>query len=67
MWYHTDGLEKHYCCENSIYLLTCIALESYIIIDRSVGEPENIKDVVYGLNDRDKRMLKLEMTKLLNT
>ena len=39
MWYHMDGFEKQYRFAYAIYLLTCIVLEFYIIIDRSVGEP----------------------------
>ena len=34
MWYHTDGIPKQYCCAPDIYLLSCIYLGFYSIIDR---------------------------------
>ena len=67
IWDHTNGCANRYRCETAIYLLSCLALEFSIIIDRSVVAPEHGKYVVDGLNDREKRMLKLIMTKLLNT
>ena len=39
----------------------------FIIIYRLVGEPGHGKDVFYGLNGRDKRTIKLETSKTLNT
>ena len=65
MWDHTDGCAKHYLCVFSIHLLSCIALGFSIIIDRSVGSPGHVKDVVYGINTGDKRMPKLAITKIL--
>ena len=37
-----------------------------MIIDRAVRAPGNGKDVVDGMNDRDKWMLKLEMANMSN-
>ena len=67
MWDHMDGCANQYRCTPYIYLLSFLALNFSIIIDIEVGEPRNGKDVVDGLNCRDKWMLKLEMSKLLNT
>ena len=66
MWDYTDGWANHYCCASAIYLLSFPVLEFCIIIDREVGAPGRRKGVVYGLNSRDKLMLKLETAKLLN-
>ena len=59
MWYHMDGCAKQYCCASAMYILTCLALYFMIMIDRYVGSPGHVKDFVYVLNARDKRMLKL--------
>ena len=66
MWDQTDGCENQHLCASAIYLLSCIALEFSIIVDRAVGAPGHVKDVVDGLNYRDKRMLTLSMERLLN-
>ena len=66
MWYHIDFGPNQYHCESDMYLLSCIALEFTIIIDRAVGAPGNGKNVVDGLNARYKQMHKLAMTKVLN-
>ena len=58
---NTDGCAKQYRCEYAIYLLSCIALEYCIIIDRTVGATDHGKYVVDGLNYIDKLMLKLSM------
>ena len=39
MWDHTDGCAKQYICSYDIYLLSCIYLECFIIIDRAVDAP----------------------------
>ena len=62
-----DSCAKKYHCAYAIYLLTCITLLFYIIIDRAVVAPGYGKYVVDGLNYRDKRVLKLEMLNLLNS
>ena len=38
----------------------------FIILNRAVGAPGKWKDLVYGLNDRDKRMIKPKMENILN-
>ena len=63
---HTDGCAKQYRCSSTIYLISCLVLEFNIIIDRAVVSPGNGKNVVDGLSARDKRMLTLEMEKLVN-
>ena len=65
MWDNTDGYKNQYRCASAIYLLSCIALEFSIIIDREVGAPGNGKYVVDVLNARDKQMTKLAMEKIL--
>ena len=66
MWDHTDNWSKQYNFASSVYPISCLALEFFIIIDRVVGAPGNRKYVADGLNDRDKLILKLSMAKLLN-
>ena len=39
----------------------------FIITDKAVGTPVHGKDIVDGLNDRYKHMLKLDMVKIFNT
>ena len=51
MWDHTDGCTNHHRCASFIYLLTCIALELSIIINRSFGATRHDKDIVDGLSD----------------
>ena len=67
MWDHTDGCAKQYHCKSYVYLLSCIALEIFIIIYRSVGAHGHGSDVVDVINSRDKWMLMLSMEKILNT
>ena len=67
MWEHTDVCVKQYYRETDIYLLSCLALEFYIIIDRAVLAPVHKKYVVDVLNATEKQMLKLLMKKILNT
>ena len=64
---YTDGCANQYCFVSDIYILICIALEFYIIIDRAVGAPGNVKYVVDGLNTIYKWTLKLSMSNILNT
>ena len=66
-WYHTDGCAKQYCCSSDFHLPSCLDLEFCIIIDRAVGEPRHGRYVVNILNAREKLMLYLAMTNLLNT
>ena len=48
-----------YHCISDIYLLSCLDLEFYIIIDRAVRAPGHGKYVVVCMNAREKLMLKL--------
>ena len=66
MWYHTDGCAKQYHCESAIYLVSYLDLECCIIIGREVGANGHGKYLVDDMNDRDKLILKLEMSKLLD-
>ena len=61
LWDHTDGCAKKYHCASAIYLLSCLALEFSIIIDRELVESGHGKYMVYGMNDIYKWMLKLAM------
>ena len=60
------GWENQYCCTYDIYIISFLYLESCITIDRYVGAPVSDKYVVGGSNSRDKRILKLAMTNILN-
>ena len=66
MWDHMDGCANQYRCESAINLLSCLALDFSIIIIRVVRIPVNRKDVVDGLNGRNKWMIKSATTNLLN-
>ena len=59
MWDHMYGYGNQYHCEYYIYLLSCLVLEFIIIIDRKVFAPGHGKDVVSGINDRYKQVIKL--------
>ena len=54
-----DGCADQYNCVCNTYLLTYLALEFCIIIDRQFGSPGNGKYVVHRINARDKQMFKL--------
>ena len=66
MWYHMDGFTNQCRCSSAIYLLSFLYLECYITIYGVVGSSGHVKDVVDGLNARNKCITKLEMPKLLN-
>ena len=67
MWYHTYGFSNQYRCASSIYLQSWLYLEFSIFIDRELRSPVHGKDVVDGMNTRDKLMIKLSMSNILNT
>ena len=67
MWDHTDGSANQCHCYSAIYIISCLALEYYIIIDRAVGSPGYGRYGLDGLNAIDKQMLRLTMANLLNT
>ena len=54
LWDHIYGGARYYHFEYSIYLLSCIALELCIIIDRAVVSLFHGKDFVDGINTRYK-------------
>ena len=66
IWDHTDGCTNKYCFTLDIYILSCIALKFSIVIDRKIRAPGHGKDMVDGLNDRQKRILRLAMANILN-
>ena len=61
MWDHTDGCTKQYRCAKALYLMSCLASEFDIIIDRLVDAPGHGKDVVDGMNAQDKVYLRHKM------
>jgi hypothetical protein len=58
MFDNTDGCAKQYCCAPAIHLLSMLAREFNITINRSVGAPGHGKDLVDGLNACNKQYLK---------
>ena len=66
MWDDKYGCKKMYYFIYAIHLISYIYLEFCITIDRSVGAPFSGNYVVGGTNSIDKRILKLEMTNILN-
>ena len=66
MWDCTDDFENQYHCTSSFYLLSCLALESSIIIYIEVRATVHVKCLGNSLNDINKQMLKLVMENLLN-
>ena len=57
IWDNIYVCDEHYKCATALYLLY-ILLKSYSrIIDRGISAPINVRDVVYGLNDTDKRFI----------
>jgi len=58
MWDDTDGCMKQYRSGSAMFLLSVLAHQYGITIDRAIGAPSHGKDVVDGLNATDKRFLK---------
>ena len=52
MCYHMDGCAKQQRCAYDIYLLSCISLGIFIIIDRALGASIHGKYVFGGMNAR---------------
>ena len=50
----------------AVYLMTILTLIFNIIIGREIGATSHGKDVVDGLNSRDKIYLRKQMNRLLN-
>ena len=66
LWDQTDGFKNHNHCISTMYLRSCLGIQFYISIERSVGAPRHVKDVVDVFNSRYKWRLKSAMAKLLN-
>ena len=54
IWEHTDGYTKQYRCAKALHLLSYLALQHGITIDRQIDALGHGKDVVDGLNAQDK-------------
>ena len=63
VWEKTDGCEKQYICAALIYLMKILASTTQLVIYRTIVTPGHGKDVVDGLNARDKRYLRDNMNK----
>jgi hypothetical protein len=64
MFDNTDGCAKQYRCATAIHLLSMLAVEFNMAINRSVGAPGHGKDLVDGLNACDKQYLKKMMMRI---
>ena len=53
----TDSCAKQYRCATAFYLLSRLAVQFDVVIDRAVGAPGHGKGVVDGLNALDKMFL----------
>ncbi len=60
-WQDTDGCGKQYRCGTALYLLSLLASQKHVVIDRAIEAPGHGKDIVDGLNATDKRFLKGKM------
>ena len=61
VWDDTDGCAKQYRCGTAFFLLSVLAGEFGIAIDRAIGAPGHGKDVVDALNATDKVYLRKMM------
>ena len=52
-WEETDGCAKKYKFSSAVHLMTIFSLTLKISIDRAIGDPGHINNVVDGLNARD--------------
>ena len=57
----TDGCTKQHRCAKALYLLSGLAVEFQVPIDRQVDASGHGKDVVDGLNAQDKVFLRKHM------
>ena len=64
MFDNTDGCAKQYRCATAIHLLSMLAMEFNITIDRDIAAPGHGKDLVDGLNACDKQYLKTMMMRI---
>ena len=49
IWEHTDGCTKQYRCSKSLYLLSSLAVEYEVTIDRHIDAPGHGKDLFDGV------------------
>ena len=64
MWDHNGDFSKQHCL---LFILFHVLLQILIFIDTVVGYPGHSKDLADGMNWIDKCMLRVYMSKLLNT
>ena len=57
IWENTDGCAKQYICASAMYLMSVMFQCYSIIIDLGISASGNGKEVIYGLNDVDKRYI----------
>ena len=57
VWENTDGCSKQYICASALYLMSVMSQYYSVIIDQVISAPGNGKEVLYGLNDVDKRCI----------
>ena len=62
IWKNTDGCTEKYFCATLIYLLSILAHEYNIKIDRCVVEPGRGREVVQGFNATNKRFISVLIT-----
>ena len=62
IWDSKKSCAEQYIFTTALYLLSMLAHVYNIIIDRGVGSPGNIQEVVGFLNATDKRFLSLRIT-----
>ena len=54
---NTERCAKQYRCASALYIMSVMSQCYSIIIDWGLSAPGHGKDVVYGLNDIDKRYI----------
>ena len=58
VWEYTNGCAKQYRSDLDIYLMTVLSSSYGIIMDRAINAPGHGKNVVDGINAKDKLYLK---------
>ena len=57
IWENTDDCAEQYICTTALYLMS-VMLQCYsVIIDYGISAPGHGREVIYGLNDIDKRYI----------
>ena len=57
IWGNTDGCTEHYIYETTLYLISMLSQEFYVIISRGIIAPGYGREVVHVLNAIDKSFL----------